>query len=189
MKQVAAQAPGITIEVRPPHRLQDIQALERGEIDFLVGWTVTPAPSLRSRQLFTDKLVCIARAGHPKLRDDALTYEKFVQLPQILYDVPGRLTTGLLLEERLAQEGHPLTVKFRVQNSLTVGEVVADSDLIATLPNMFATRFLKKYPLKIFELPIRLPQMQNRAFWHERMHSDPRSRWFRKLLADVAKTF
>jgi hypothetical protein len=30
--------------------------------------------------------------------------------------------------------------------------------------------------------------MQNRAFWHERMHNDPRSRWFRKLLVNVAKS-
>lgn len=189
MASVANEAPGVTLEVRAPHRLQDTQALERGEIDFVVGWTMTPAPTLRSRLLFTDKLVCIARADHPKLRDDALSYEKYVALPQIQYDVPGRITTGLLLEEKLAQEGHALLRKFRVQNPLTVAEVVAHSELIATLPHMFAARFLKKYPLKVFDLPFRLPQMQNRAFWHERMHSDPRSRWFRKLLAEVARDY
>jgi DNA-binding transcriptional LysR family regulator len=187
MKQVAVKAPAISIEVRAPNRMQDMQALERGEIDFIVGWTVTAAPSLRSRVLFADRLICIARAGHPKLRDDRLTYEKYLQLPQIQYDVPGRTTTGILLEQRLAQDGSGPVVKFRVHNSLTVGEVVANSDLIATVPNKFAMRFLKQYPLKILELPVRLPQMQNRAYWHERMQSDPRSRWFRRLLADAAK--
>jgi DNA-binding transcriptional LysR family regulator len=189
IKRVAAQAPHVTIEVRSPNRWQDPNALELGEIDFVVGWQMAPAPSLRSRLLFTDRLVCIARADHPILRDGELTYEKYLQLAQIQYDVPGKTTTDLLLEEKLSQRGYRRNVKFRVQSSLTVAEVVASSDLIATLPEKIASRFLKQHPLKILELPIRLPQMQNRAFWHERMQSDPRSRWFRKLLADVAQSF
>lgn len=187
MKRMAAEAPSVKLEVRPPNRLQDTQALERGEIDFLVGWTTTPAPSLRSRLLFIDKLVCIARNGHPELRDDMLTYQKYIALPQVQYDVPGRITTAILLEKKLAQQGHAIKIAFRVQSPVTVGEVVAGSDLIATLPNTFATHFLKRYPLKVLDLPVSLPQMQNRAYWHERMHSDARSRWFRRLLADVAK--
>jgi DNA-binding transcriptional LysR family regulator len=188
INRVAAQAPHVTIEVRSPNRWQDPNALGLGEIDFVVGWQTAPAPSLRSRLLFTDRLVCIARADHPILHNDELTYEKYLQLSQIQYEVPGKTTTDLLLEEKLSQRGYRRNVKFRVQSSLTVAEVVASSDLIATLPEKFALRFLKQYPLKILELPIRLPQMQNRAFWHERRSPQPLVR-FRSLLADVAQSF
>jgi DNA-binding transcriptional LysR family regulator len=187
MAAIASQSPGTKLEVRPPDRPRDAAALEKGEIDFLVGWNTTPAPSLRSRVLFTDRLICIARADHPRLRDGKLTYEQYVTLPHVQFDVPGRTTTELLLQERLAQDGHQPNVRFRVQSLLTVANVVASSDLIATLSKRFATTLLGQYRLQILELPLRIPLMQNRAFWHERMHDDPRSRWFRKLLADVAK--
>jgi DNA-binding transcriptional LysR family regulator len=186
MRQVAARAPGIQIETRPPDYLRDNVALESGEIDFLVGWNMKPAPILRSRLLFTDRLVCIARADHPELRDNILSYEDFVRLPHVQYEIPGHTTTGQLLQERLSQDGHRQNVKFRVQNFITVAEVVSNSNLISTLSRRFVTGFLKDYPLKILELPIRLPPMRNSAFWHERMQFDPRSRWFRRLLAEVA---
>jgi DNA-binding transcriptional LysR family regulator len=75
-----------------------------------------------------------------------------------------------------------------VQNHLTVANMVANSNMIATLPNRLVRSFLTQFPLKILELPIRLPPVQNRIFWHERMQSDHASRWFRQLTADVAKT-
>jgi hypothetical protein len=40
----------------------------------------------------------------------------------------------------------------------------------------------------MLELPIRLPPMRNSVFWHERVQADPRNRWFRKLLVNVAKS-
>jgi hypothetical protein len=52
MCEVAARAPKMQIEVRPPDRLRDVGALENGGLDFLVGWNMKPAPSLRSRVLF-----------------------------------------------------------------------------------------------------------------------------------------
>jgi DNA-binding transcriptional LysR family regulator len=166
MSEVAARAPKLHIEIRPPDHLRDVSALESGDIDFLVGWNMKPASTLRSRLLFTDKLVCIARSDHPALRNGALTYEKFVSIPHVQYDIPGKTTTGQLLEERLTRDGYRHNVKFSVQNFVTVAEVVANTNLISTLSERFAMRFLKHYPLRILELPIRLPPMRNAAFWH-----------------------
>lgn len=188
MKMVAAQAPGVRVDVRLPDRLRDITALERGEIDFIIGWTMTPAQSLRSRLLFTDKLVCIARASHPKLRNDSdLTYARYIELPHIQYDIPGRTTTELLLQERLLKDGHQQNIMFHVQNSLTVADVVANSDVIATLPFRLAVRLQAHYSLRIFKPPFSFPPIKNRAYWHECKHADMRSRWFRGLLAEVGR--
>ncbi|HEY3791095.1 MAG TPA: LysR family transcriptional regulator [Bradyrhizobium sp.] len=188
MGEVATRAPKMKIEIRPPDHVSDVRALENGDVDFLVGWNLKPAPILRSRLLFTDRLVCIARADHPALRQGGLTYDQYVSMPQVQYDIPGKTTTGQLLEERLSRDGHRHDVKYRVQNFDTVAEVVANTNLIATLSERLARRFLDHYRLRMIELPIRLPPMRNSVFWHERMQSDPRSRWFRKLLADAAKS-
>jgi len=188
MKTVAARTARMQVRIRLPDRLGDVSAMGRGEIDFLVGWMTTPAPTLRSRLLFRDKLVCIARRAHPGLRaDDSLTYQKYVELPHVQYDIPGKTTTERLLQERLSRDGHQQNIRYHVQNPLTVAQIVADSDLIATVPGRFAKRCLEQYPLQVFDLPFNLPAMQNRVYWHECMHSDEHNRWFRSLLAESAK--
>jgi DNA-binding transcriptional LysR family regulator len=186
MTLVAREAPRMSLEVRAPNRHQDISALERGKLDFIVGWSVDPMPTLRSRFLFSDKLVCIARRGHPALLGGKLTYLQYVTLPQVQLDFPGRTTSDLVLQQSLARSGDKLKIQFRVQSSQTLTEIVANSNLIATLPNRFARRFLAQHALVIFDLPLKMPTMQNKAFWHERMHSDPKSRWFRKRLAEIS---
>jgi DNA-binding transcriptional LysR family regulator len=186
MSAIAARAPAVCVEIRPPNRFQDTGAVEKGQIDFMVGWNLMAAPTLRSRLLYTDKIVCIARADHPDI-GESLSYEKYLELAQVQFDIPGRTTTGQLLQERLARAGRQLNIRFRVQNHLTVADVVANSNMIATLSHRYARSFLTQFPLKILELPIRLPPIQNRIFWHERMQSDLASRWFRQLAADVAK--
>jgi DNA-binding transcriptional LysR family regulator len=188
MNAVATRAPAIHVKVRLPHQPQDVSAMGRGEIDFLIGWMTAPAPTLRSRLLFKDKLVCIVRAGHPKLRDNHLTCEQYLDLPQVQYDIPGKTTTERLLQERLARDGKQRNIKFHVVNPLTVAEIVAGSDVIATVPERFAARCLGRYPLQIVDLPFSVPPVQNRVYWHESVHSDARNSWFRKLLADVATT-
>jgi DNA-binding transcriptional LysR family regulator len=185
MNTVARCAPGIEVKVRLPDRPQDVSALGRGEIDFLIGWMTTPAPTLRSRLLFKDRLVCIARAAHPKLRH-GLTLEEYLELPHVQYDIPGKTTTELLVQERLARDGRRRNIRYHVLNPLTVVEIVANSDVIATVPEKFAARCRERYRLQSVDLPFSLPPVQNRAYWHESVHSDARSRWFRKLLADVA---
>jgi len=188
MSAIAACAPGIRVNVRLPDRPQDVSALGRGEVDFLIGWMTAPAPTLRSRLLFKDKIVCIARAEHPGLRDEGLTYEKYLELPHVQYDIPGKTTTERLLQERLARDRRQRNIKYHVQNPLTVAEIVANSDVIATVPEKFAARCRGQYSLQIVDLPFSVPPVQNRAYWHESVHSDARSCWCRTLLADVAKT-
>jgi DNA-binding transcriptional LysR family regulator len=187
MNELAARTANIRLEIDLPDRLHDTGALERGEIDFLVGWNTMPTPNLRSRLLFTDKLVCIARATNPALIGTELTYEKYVELEHVQFDVPGRTTTELLLNKTFDRRGRRPQIRFRVQNFASVADVVAGSDLIATISEKSARMFLRRFPLKIFELPFRPPPMQIRVFWHERMHNDPQSQWFRTILAEIAK--
>ena len=104
------------------------------------------------------------------------------------YQFPGHTTTGQLLDERLSRDGYRQNVRFRVQNFTTVAEVVSNSNLLSTLSRRFVAGFLNAYPLTVLELPIRLPTIRNAAFWHERMQSDARNRWFRKILFDAART-
>jgi hypothetical protein len=67
---------------------------------------------------------CIAGADHPDIGESPI-YEKYVELAQVQYEIPGRTTAVRPLQDRLAHSGRQLNVRLRVQNFLTVAEVVA----------------------------------------------------------------
>jgi DNA-binding transcriptional LysR family regulator len=185
INSVARCAPRVEVTVRLPDRPQDVSALARGEVDYLIGWMTTPTPTLRSRLLYKDRLVCIAREAHRQLRD-GLTFEKYLELSHAQYDIPGKTTTERLVQERLARDGRHRNIRYHVLNPLSVVELVANSDVIATVPEKFAARCRAQYALQCIDLPFSVPPVHNRAYWHESVHSDARSCWFRKMLAEVA---
>jgi DNA-binding transcriptional LysR family regulator len=161
--------------------------LESGDVDLSLGWSTSPAASLRSRLLFSDRLVCIARIGHPKLRDNAFTAADYLNLPQVQYDPVARTTTGLVLEEQFARQGVSPGIQIRLQGFSSLPEIIATSNHIATLPCKLALSLANRYPLTIVEPPVELPDVRCAAYWHERMQENPQNRWLRGLLFDAAK--
>ena len=73
-------------------------------------------------------------------------------------------------------------------NFLTIPYIVASSDLIATVPQRMAAAFAAHLPLQSLELPLHLPQMRYAAYWHDRNQSDAGHRWFRRMVAETART-
>jgi DNA-binding transcriptional LysR family regulator len=80
-----------------------------------------------------------------------------------------------------------LTVALRVQNLSVMSEVVAASNLVATLPERLASRLQEKYPLQVLPLPLGVPDVRMALYWHERTHKHAAHRWFRQAVSDAAK--
>jgi DNA-binding transcriptional LysR family regulator len=63
--------------------------------------------------------------------------------------------------------------------------LVADSDMILTLPGHLAHRLADKLPLTVVELPLEVPPLAPAMIWHERVHGDPAHIWVRQQLVDI----
>jgi DNA-binding transcriptional LysR family regulator len=75
-----------------------------------------------------------------------------------------------------------------VAHFLLVPQIVAGSDLIATLPERVAERLAERYPLVVHRSPVRAAGFTLTMSWHERSDADPARAWLRGLVADVAAT-
>jgi DNA-binding transcriptional LysR family regulator len=64
----------------------------------------------------------------------------------------------------------------------SVGRIVAESDLIATLPQRVAQIAAATLPVRIHALPIELWDVRIALGWHERSQDDPGHRFFRDLV-------
>ena len=187
LARLRSEAPSVEVEFRFPLRERMLEWLEQGDIDFRLAVQFRDKPrSLRSKTLLRERLVCLARKGHPVIRGQ-LTPELFFSVPHIRprigYDLIGREIDALV-----ASLKRKIHVSAQVESFLTVSHVVARTDMVATLPEFAARLFAANLPLQILELPFALSDSKIFLFWHERTHRQPSHRWFRQLLSDVTKT-
>jgi DNA-binding transcriptional LysR family regulator len=85
----------------------------------------------------------------------------------------------------LADPGRKRRAAVTVAHFLLVPEIVAATDLIATLPERVAERFAERYPLVVHRSPVRPVGFTLTMTWHSRTDADPARAWLRGLLAEV----
>ena len=178
---IAAEAPGVTLELVPSVRRGNAWLLETGELDLALGAVVDDAPGIRRTDLCVEGFACAVREGHPSIAGN-LTLEQYVATPHLLITL-GDSARPTWVDEALAKLGRRRQVAVRVRHFMVAPLVVARTDLLLTGPSMLIRYFADLVPLQVLKLPIALPTYPEELYWHERFDSDPAHRWLRGLLA------
>jgi DNA-binding transcriptional LysR family regulator len=170
------------VQIVPQH-MDDEQAHERlqdREIDFAIGMIVGQRVDWRRVNLFNDRMVVIARRGHPLARKKAslaaLAAQRHVQIP-----VLGWL--DILLSSRGLKRNYAVTSS----NILAVPFIVARSDLIAIVPNSVAIRFKEFCGLDEVATSVALPAFVVDLVSHARNDLDPAHRWLVDCIRAIAE--
>jgi len=179
------EAPGIDLDIGAHPRDQVFAGLEDKTLDLAIGVYPRLPASLRRQRLLEDGFACVVRRGHPRIRK-RLTLKQYVELPHALIGVgqPGRTA----VDRALAARGLERRVALRVGHFLAAPLIVAESDLVLTLPRRLAERFVRMAPLTLHAPPVELAGFAIHAVWHERRQREPAHRFLRELLARVAAT-
>ncbi len=179
-------APKVQLEVKAPNPERSFELLETGEVDLRLAWLIHPNIALRSLQCFQDKMVCIAKSNHPRIRDH-LTLNDFLSIPHARTLGARGNTTNRVIDETLHGLGKKISMSFQMQNFATVANAVSSTDMIAMIPQSLAVKFSGQFDLQIIDPPIRLPRIKYAAYWHERSQNDIGHQWLRQLIVKVAK--
>ncbi len=184
--RLETDAPGIDIAFRTSDPEHAPDWFATGEIDFRLGWVPDPPQSLRVKLLFRDRLVCIARRGHPRIKG-RLSTAQYIDAAHVRVEQPrARVSTGAV-DTAVAALGANLRIALQVQNAFALVHAVAQSTLISTVPERLARAMAVHHPLQVLPLPIDVPDARIAMYWHERTHKQVAHRWFRQLLAETAK--
>ncbi len=178
--KLSEEAPGIRVEVVNLAEKVPQKGLERGEIDLALGFFPDAPESLYQRELFQEDFVAVVPKDSP-VGKTKLNLKRFTGLRHLIVS-PWGGTTGTL-DAALAAEGVTRTVYVSINHFLVAPAIVAASDYVVTLPRRLAHSFAEFYPLKVMELPVRLPSLSFRQLWHERTHHEAAHEWLRKSLA------
>jgi DNA-binding transcriptional LysR family regulator len=176
--RLATEAPRVDLAVRPLG--PDVTArLHDGALDLAIN--VRPADgSLMSRALVRDDFVVLMRPDHPALCGP-WTADRYAGRDHLLVAPSGR--SGGMVDAPLEALGLSRRVAVVVPGFLGVPEILAQSDLVATVPRRLGAAFARRGPLAVRELPFPSPHFTLHALWHRRHHTDPAHRFLRERLA------
>ncbi|MGO1079744.1 LysR family transcriptional regulator [Inquilinus sp. CA228] len=158
-----------------------LKRLESGEVDLAVGQVDDTPPGFFRRTLYTDRFVCLVRQDHPSLQHE-WTADRFSALRHAVIS-PGAEDGFGQIYDALAQLNLPDRDPLIVPNVMAAPMMVAETDLVLTVPLRVATRAAAMLPLRVMELPIELPPYEVSLIWHERRHRDGEHGWMRSELA------
>ncbi|RJG01025.1 LysR family transcriptional regulator [Noviherbaspirillum sedimenti] len=178
--RVGAEAPGVRL-CFVQKQDKESRSLRDGTVDLETGVVGdVMSPEVRTRVLFRDRFIGVARAGH------ALSRGKIT---------PARYAAGrhIGISRRGLAEG-PIDAALKAfglerQIATIVGGFSAAlalaraSDLIATVPERHTGNL--RVGMHSFPLPFPAPEVIISMLWHPRMDADPAHRWLRGLVLDI----
>jgi len=174
-------APALSLHIAQPAG-DNVRLVEQGAADMALGiFDVLPG-SLYRRGLYTDHLVCVMRRGHPVVAE-GLSLDRYVALRHVAVTISG--VGESTVDTALSALGLTRHVALRVPHFLAGAMLVADSDMILSLPGRLARRLAESLPLMVVDLPLQVSPLSPAMIWHERFHGDPAHAWVRQQLVEV----
>ena len=166
------------LDLRPD---EVVEALDSGAIDLAVGYFLG-MPNWAHQQLVRNtSYVCAVRKDHPSVHR-SLSMDQFLNAKHGMYWTSGSPHSAV--EEALAKLKLSHDVALRVPRFSALPFLIAQSDLIVTIPEDLGQAFGKLVNIKLFKPPVKLPNFEIRQYWHERHHADPANKWMRAIVKE-----
>jgi len=175
--RVLTAAPRVTLDVRPFAETDVAEGIGSGAIDLVLGVFGEPPPGCRADALFRENFLCVVRSGHPLLGRGRLTLKRYVELPHLL--VSQRRSGPGAVDVALQRQGLSRHIALYVSHFLVAPLVVAQSDLVATLPARAAKLLAVRHGLRLLPPPVALSGFTVSQLWHQRTDESPPHMWLR----------
>jgi DNA-binding transcriptional LysR family regulator len=180
--------PCIDVSVRHPvHPAHFSKVLEAGEVDCATGILPASLLDLRHRLLFKDRIVCMARQGHPAA-GRKLSVEEFARLDHLVIVPNTTHSFAEIVDQSLEAHGVRRNRRYITPNYLTAPHLLAKSDMVTLLPARLAARFTGLLGLTEIDLPPKVPPFDVYLSWHDRVHRHPAHIWFRDQVMKSAES-
>lgn len=179
VEKLKTEAPNIELQViQVP--IKDVDEwLSTGKIDLAVGNFSVFEPKGNQQKIFKEKYVCLMSKNHPSIKDK-LTISNFTKARHILVSSP--FSGHSLIEESLKRKGVTRKISLQIEHFTILPRLLAESDLIVTLPSRVAKLFESYTPLTTHPLPIKIPEFDVGLLWHHHQENDPGHSWLKKTI-------
>jgi DNA-binding transcriptional LysR family regulator len=188
VERIARYAPGVDIHVKQTETPFPVRELEYNDLDVVLGFeTILKPPAyMIVEKLFDDRMACLVRRNHFANRGNRLTLDEYVSMKHMLISRTG--TRIGLIDDWLAEKGLERRIALIVPHFLSAPFIVAKTDMLLSLPERIAEKFVGLAPLSVLSVPFDLPAYDLVMVWHPLRETDPAHRWLRDEILAVCQT-
>jgi DNA-binding transcriptional LysR family regulator len=181
IKSIGKHAPKVRINVLRI-TADTPKQLESGEADLAVGFMPELEAGFYQQTLFDQGFACVMRRQHPRV-DQRLTDSLYKKERHVDITAPG--TGHELVERALARRGIQRQVALSLPTLPGVANLLANTELIATVPERIAQMLVKIAQVKALPTPFAMPPFSIKQHWHERFMQDQANKWLRSTVAEL----
>jgi DNA-binding transcriptional LysR family regulator len=176
------EAPDVCLRFLPSV-MEDWIPLRDGVADLSVCILGHFPPEFKTRQLFTDRFVCVVRRGHPAA-GRRLTLDQYLALDHVVVSPLGRPSH---VDAVLAERGLERRIR-RIVPFFNAGLIMAAAtDYVLTVSDRAALALAPALGLRIIEPPLPLSSYSLNLLWHPRLENEPANRWLRDVFVRAAR--
>lgn len=182
MRRLRQEAPSVAVSTMRNTSVTLQDDLQSGKVDLAIGLLPQLKAGFFQRRLFTQSYVCLMRRGH-RLSRQRLSLEEYQSAEhlRVIAAETGHGKVDEVLQRSGVERKFPLTVPHYV----SVGHILRDSDMIATVPERLADKLLEPFQLAKVPVPAKLPDVVITVFWHAKYHRSPANQWLRTVLFEL----
>lgn len=190
LSRVHMAAPGVKLIIRRVAGVFELPAeeLESGALDFAIGpfprGAHQPGGAIAFAPLYTDRLVCVARSGHPRIKR-SLSAAQFLEASHAVMYYPAN-GVGFVDQLLMERGGQRRKVAMEVSHFTTAIFAAGQSDVIASVSSRIAKHLSAAAGVRVFKFPFPAPALSYSVHWHSRHTADPAHAWLRQLITDAA---
>ncbi len=151
--------------------------LAAGRIDLAIDVAQPTADDVHHAALWRDEF-CVLSARRRKLDERAYLAASHVT-------VSSRRSGPTVEDILLSRLGYQRRVALRCQNYESACRIVADSDLLLTLPRRYAQQRRRESGGVLLSLPIAVPPLELHLYWHRQHDQEPANHWLRGQLLSL----
>ncbi len=174
-------APGIQVDIEKIST-DSVRRLQDGDVDLAVGFMPQLDAGFYQQVLFAQNFVCLVAASHPRINS---------KLSKAAFSREGHLVVGssgtghAIVDKVLERASVSRQVVLRVPSFLGVARIVAETELIATVPLRYGEFMAIREKIRVLPVPHALPHYNVKQHWHQRFHTDPGNAWLRRTIVEL----
>lgn len=179
VSQLAREAPGIEIATVRIDRSDLEEDLRSGELDLAIDIGLPLSAEIRRERVFSNKMVVLAREAHPAIQG-SIDLDTYLAQEHVL--VTGRRHGNAHEDVALRRMGFSRQIRVRCQRHAVANEIVARTDLLATMSLIQADLVNVHVKNQVLALPVEIPPIEGFIYWQAKTDKDPEACWFRNVV-------
>ncbi|MFU9136529.1 LysR family transcriptional regulator [Erwinia tasmaniensis] len=177
-------APNIQLEVLPVDMERLDEWLLTGRIDAALCSRNESVSSAQRELMLYERYVCLLNIQHPRI-GETLSLEEYLDAQHVIVSA----TSGHhIVEDRLKESGFEREIAVEVPHFAALGELIASSELLVTLPSSAAKIYARRGNGRILELPFQVPNQEVFLYGHTEIGDITAKTWFYDVLRIAGPT-